>query len=368
MKKVAIVGVGMQGSKYIRYFVDGKIRGAELAAIADVDLARMNTVDPEGKLLHFADYEDMFTSGIIDAVIINTPHYLHPIVSEAAVRNGIAVLSDKPLGVDVRSIHSLQTCLKDHPVTFGVLFNQRFDPIFDRIKEVIKSGRLGQLKRCVWEVTDWYRPQKYYDLGGWRSSWKGEGGGLLINQCVHNIDLIHYLFGKPEKIQSLVGYGVYHDTPVDDSVVANLIYKDSFLCTFISSTGETPGTNRFELSGTGGKLVLENFAKLEFQINEIDEATFSRTAVSAPNRIKFGKPKTHYYEEPVGEKKDLHLLCIQDFVDAVCNNKNPSATFEDGLACAEIVNGIYYADWIGTTVGIPVSEEKYYELLHARFE
>lgn len=366
-KKIAIVGVGFQGEKYARYFFDGCFEDAELVAICDLFEERMNKVDPQRKTNHYTDYHNLFAEENLDAVIINTPHYTHPEIALAAVNNNFSVLCDKPLGVYAKSLEQLKESIESHPITFGVLFNQRMDPVFMRIKQIIQSGTLGTLKRCVWEVTDWYRPQKYYDLGGWRSNWEGEGGGVLINQCVHNIDMLYYLFGYPQRIQSLIGYGAYHDTEVDDSVIANLIFENSFLCTFISSTGETPGTNRFELSGSKGKLIMDDFSKLKFTINEVDEAEYAINAHTPPNKIKFGKPKTLYYEEPFNERVDLHMMCIQNFIDAMSNGKEPVAGFGDGVACVEIVNGMYYADWVNSTVDLPVDEEVFCELLQSRF-
>lgn len=368
MVRIGIIGVGRQGGKYLKYFERDEIQGACLTAVCDLNEDRMTELDGQGRWAHFTKYEELLRSGSVDAVIIDTPHYLHPVIAAEAVRCGISVLSDKPLGVDVRTIRKIEPELQRSTVTFGVLFNQRMRRVFRRIKEVLERGELGTLKRCIWEITDWYRPQKYYDLGGWRSSWRGEGGGVLINQCVHNIDMLCYLFGAPDQIRSMLGYGAYHRTVVDDSVVANLIYPNGFVCTLISSTGETPGTNRLEISGTKGRLLFDEFNKLKFAINQIPEDVFSETATSDRYKIKFGKPKTQSFVETFEADVDDHKACIQDFVTAVQNSGQPAADYDAGLLCAEVINGIYYSDWVGKTVSIPVDKELFYDELCSRWE
>lgn len=366
MVRVGIIGVGRQGSKYVRMFFEGKIKNAELVALCDINEERFMELDSNGRCYHFIDYRLMLTGKYVDAIIIDTPHYLHPIISMVAVKNGIHVLSDKPLGIDAYTVKKIEDMLKKNEVTFGVLFNQRMLPIYKRIKELLERNELGKLKRCVWEITDWYRPQKYYDIGEWRSSWKGEGGGVLVNQCVHNIDMICHLFGTPIQVNASIGYGVYHDTEIDDSVVANLLYPDGFVCSLISSTGETPGTNRLEISGTRGKIVFEKFDELEFYINDVDEHVFSITVDSPRYSLKFGKPTYKKKTERVETNVNAHLLCIQNYINSIINHQTPSASYYDGLACVETINAIYYSDWKGEKVDFPVDSNEFKKLLEEK--
>lgn len=340
-----------------------KIKNAELVALCDIDENRFKELDPDGLCYHYIDYEKMLNSKKIDAIIIDTPHYLHPIISMVAIEKGIHVLSDKPLGIDAHTVKQLENKLNENRVVFGVLFNQRMLPVYKRIKELIENEQLGLLKRCVWEITDWYRPQKYYDIGGWRSSWKGEGGGVLVNQCVHNIDILCYFFGTPLQVVSSIGYGAYHNTEIDDSVVANFIYPNGFMCTLISSTGETPGTNRLELSGTRGKIVFEKFDELEIYYNDVPEDVYSVTVESPRYTLKFGKPTFQKSIEKIVKNVDTHRLCIQNFIDAVESNESPVANYYDGLACVEIINAVYYSDWVGMKVDFPVNSTEFKRLL-----
>ncbi len=364
--RVAIIGIGRQGSKYAKYFLNHEIDGGKLVAVCDIDKRRFASVDPQNICKHYVSYQQMFSDKAADAVIIDTPHYLHPIIALEAVKKGVHVLSDKPLGVDALTVKQIAPYLHETEVTFAVLFNQRLMPVYQRIKQVVECGELGKLKRCVWEITDWYRPQKYYDIGGWKSTWKDEGGGVLINQCVHNIDMICNLFGPPQKVNSTIGYGVFHRTEVDDSVVANLIYENGFVCTLVSSTGEAPGTNRLELSGTKGKMVFDTFDRLKFFMNEVSEDEFSMKAESSRYTLKFGKPKVIYTEETIDPNVDAHKFCIQDFIDAIKEGKRPSANYHDGLNCVETINAIYFSDWIGKQVDCPVNAEHFIEELRKR--
>lgn len=366
MIRVGIVGIGRQGSKYARLFFEGMIKSAELVALCDIDEDRFKEFDADDLCSHYTDYTTMFISKTIDAIIIDTPHYLHPIISMVAIENGIHVLSDKPLGIDAQTVKRIESKLNENSVTFGVLFNQRMLPVYKRIKELLEKKELGLLKRCIWEITDWYRPQKYYDIGGWRSSWKGEGGGVLVNQCVHNIDMICYLFGTPLQVVSTIGYGAYHDTEIDDSVVANLIYPNGFMCTLISSTGETPGTNRLEISGTRGKIVFEEFDKLNIYYNDIPEDVYSVTVESPRYTLKFGKPSFQKVIEKIDKNVNAHMLCIQNFIDAIDNKQNPVASYYDGLACVETINAIYYSDWVGKKVNFPVNSLDFKRLLDSK--
>ena len=367
MIKIGIVGIGRQGSKYVTYLKCNSINNARLAAVCDINPERFAITESVPDCKTFTDYKEMLSPEYIDAVIIDTPHYLHPVIALYAVKQGIHVLSDKPLGVDALTVKKIEPYLAEKQITFGVLFNQRMMPLFQRIKSVVENREMGKLKRCIWEITDWYRPQKYYDIGDWRSSWKGEGGGVLINQCVHNIDMICYLFGVPRQVSSNIGYGVYHRTEIDDSVAAELIYDNGFVCTLISSTGETPGTNRMELSGTKGKMVFDEFDKLKFYINDIPEDVFSETVESPRYTLKFGKPGVQYFEEKINDDIDQHKECIQDFVDAVLSHRQPSASYHDGLNCVETINAIYYSDWTDSRVGVPVNEDDFFQKLKEKW-
>lgn len=363
MVKVGIIGIGRQGSKYVRLFFKGEIKNAELVSLCDIDADRFRELDPDDLCKHYINYREMFAEKIVDAIIIDTPHYLHPVISMVALENGIHVLSDKPLGIDAYTVRQIGLKLNERKVTFGVLFNQRLLPIYKRIKELVENEELGSLKRCVWEVTDWYRPQKYYDIGGWRSSWSGEGGGVLVNQCVHNIDMLCYLFGMPSQVISSIGYGAYHNTEIDDSVVANFVYPNGFMCTLISSTGETPGTNRLEISGTCGKVVFEKFDELQLYYNDVPEDVYSSIVDSSRYTLKFGKPSFKKITEKIDINVDAHKLCIQNFIDSIENGQDPAANYYDGLACVEIVNAIYYSDWVGKKVDFPVDSLDFKRLL-----
>jgi predicted dehydrogenase len=249
--RMGIVGLGIMGRRYY----------AMLRALADVEVTALcvRHLDTISDLAgaKFADYRALFASGQIDAVIIATPHYSHPQVAIAALHSGLHVLVDKPLAVHVADGRRMLAAYHDPALRFGVMFQERSRPLHGTIKSMIQAGTLGDIRRVHWIVTDWFRPQAYYQSSSWRATWKGEGGGLLINQCPHNLDLLQWFVGLPGRVTAHLGLGKYHAIEVEDEVTAFLEYPNGATGVFSASTGEAPGTNRLEIAGEKGKLVLE---------------------------------------------------------------------------------------------------------------
>ena len=252
MEKVryGIIGCGNMGSSHIRYLSEGKIEGAVLAAICDIKPEKMDNVEkiiaeknPELKVSRYENYKDLLKSGDVDAVLIATPHYLHPTIGIEAFAANVHVLSEKPIGVYTKQVLELYEAAKKSDRVFGIMYNQRTNPLYQKVREIVQSGQLGELKRCVWIITNWYRTQAYYNSGGWRATWKGEGGGVLTNQCPHNHDLWQWMFGMPSKVRGFCYNGKYHDIEVEDDVTAYAEYANGATATFITTTGEFPGTN-----------------------------------------------------------------------------------------------------------------------------
>ena len=202
----------------------------------------------------FSDYHEMFASGLIDAVLIATPHYLHPTIAIDGFAAGLHVLTEKPAGVYTNQVQMMNDAAKASDRVFGIMYNQRTNPQFQKIREIIKSGRLGECKRLIWIITNWYRTQAYYDSGTWRATWAGEGGGVLINQCPHNLDLWQWMFGMPTRVRATCHYGKWHNIEVEDEVTAYAEYANGASAVFITTTGEAPGTNRLEVTGDRGKV------------------------------------------------------------------------------------------------------------------
>ncbi len=275
------------GAHHARTVATGLVPGCTLAAVADTN-ERRTAEFPD--LPSFSDGRALIRSGHADAVLIATPHYSHVPLGVAALAAGLHVLMEKPIAVDVTGARRLLAAHKDPDQIFAAMFNQRTDPHYQKVRELVRSGELGALHRISWTITDWFRTHAYYASSPWRATWAGEGGGVLINQCVHNLDLFVWMFGQPARVRSLCQLGRFHDIEVEDNVAAIFEFADRTLATFNTSTGEAPGTNRLEVAAERGRLVLED-NRLTLERNERPATEFSRTTVTAPfNAIVDGRP------------------------------------------------------------------------------
>lgn len=359
--RYGIVGFGKQGSFYSMIFqkLGFLIKGAKLTAVCDVNESRMNRAQEKLKGVEiFSDYKEMFNSGLIDAVLIETPHYEHSTIAIDAFKAGINVLCDKPAGVYTSQVVKMNEESDKHPdLLFGMMFNQRTNPLYIRAKEIIESGKLGELKRIVWIITNWYRPKAYYDQGGWRGTWKGEGGGVLINQCPHQLDLFTWLAGLPVEVEAIVSTKG-REIDVENDVTAMCTFENGATGVFITSTHDAPGTNRLEITGDGGKIVIEG-GKLVFTENQIFEPEFNAT-----NKVFMGKPKTKVYKyRGIGhylrmfKNPPQHIGIIKNYTDYLLGKTDKFiAPGKEGLIGLTFSNAIHLAGWTGKKVSIPLDE------------
>src|SRR5437868_3676229 len=273
--RLGIIGMGNIGQHHHAYLSAGKVGRAELVAVSDAIPGKLDKYKP---LKIFSDGEDLIRSGLVDAVIIATPHYQHTTLGIAAMNQGVHAMVEKPISAHKADAERLIAAHKKNPkVIFAGMFQLRAEPRYLKIQKLIQSGELGEVVRMSWIMTDWYRTEAYFASGGWRATWKGEGGGVLLNQCLHNLDVLQWLLGMPARVRGCCQLGRFHQIEVEDNVSAYLEYPNGATGIFVSSTGEAPGSNRFEIAGTRGKLVLER-DKLSFTRNEIDMLLFSQTS------------------------------------------------------------------------------------------
>lgn len=359
--RVGVVGVGNMGSAHAKNIFDGKVPGMALSAVCDVEPQKLGWAGENlPGVARFSDFEEMAASGLIDMVIVATPHYLHPPMGVSAFRHGLHVLVEKPAGVYAKQVEELNAAAKQSGKVFGIMLNQRMNPLYRKAREMVQSGALGEPKRCVWIITNWYRTQAYYDSGSWRATWAGEGGGVLLNQCPHHLDLWQWIFGMPKRIRGFCRYGRWHNIEVEDDVTAYAEYENGATGLLITSTGETPGTNRLEISGDKGKLVLED-GKLTFWELETPERELcftSKDGFLMPNAAR---------REILPEGEDLaHLGILTNFANAVLYGEKLIAPGYDGLNGLLISNAIHFSDWTGETVELPVDGDRFYEMLRER--
>ena len=359
--RLGIVGVGGIGSAHFNCVGGGKISGMTLGAVCDIDPERLEyckSVYPD--IPRFADFDDMINSGLIDAALISTPHPLHAEMAIKALGRGLHVLSEKPEDITVSAARRLNEAAERSGRVFGIMFNQRTNPVFAKAKELISSGALGEIKRSVWIITNWYRTQSYYDSGSWRATWSGEGGGVLLNQAPHNLDLWQWICGMPSEITAFCGVGKYHNIEVEDEATIFAKYKNGATGVFITSTGDLPGTNRLEISGTRGIIVIER-GGLVFKKLKSDE-----------REICFSEKRSWFepeLETEVFEPKDsggAHAEILQNFANAVLYGEKLIAPGAEGINELSISNAAYLSSWTGGAVSLPFDEALFDKLLKER--
>src|SRR6266702_3604050 len=281
--RLGIIGMGNIGQHHAAYLSAGKVSRVELVAVSDAVADKLEKYKP---LKTFADGEELIRSGLVDAVIISTPHYQHTTLGIAALKQAVHAMVEKPISAHKADAERLIAASKKNPKTvFAGMFQLRAEPRYLKIQKLIQSGGLGEVVRMSWIMTDWFRTEAYYASGGWRATWKGEGGGVLLNQCLHHLDTLQWLVGMPARVRGFCQIGRYHRIEVEDNVTVYLEWPNGATGVFISSTGEAPGSNRFELVGTRGRLILER-DKLLFTRNEADMLEFSKTS-----KLGFVKPE-----------------------------------------------------------------------------
>ncbi len=360
--RTAVIGIGNMGSAHARCIFSGAISGMRLAAVCDLKPDRLSWAERElpGTRV-FTDYRELIASGEADAVIIAVPHPFHSIIALEAMRAGLHALSEKPLDIRVSAAREAVRTGQETGKVFAVMLNQRTNPIFRRARDLVRSGGLGELKRSVWIITNWYRTQHYYDSGDWRATWLGEGGGVLLNQAPHNLDLWQWICGMPVEITARCDMARYHHIEVEDEATLLVRYQNGASGCFITSTGEYPGTNRLEISGTKGKIVLED-GKLRTWLLKEDEAVvrFSsdRSSPEIPLEYSEWKPDT----EP-----SAHAGILQNFADAVLHGNALLSPAGDGLNELTLSNAAYLSAWQGgVSVPIPFDEDRFDQLLSER--
>ena len=341
--RVGIIGIGNMGSQHAKNILAGKVPGMELSAICDISEERREFAKNNyGDIAIFDEAEKMIESDKVDAVIIAVPHYFHPEYAIKSFEKGLHVLCEKPAGVYTKQVLEMNEAAKKSDKVFSMMYNQRTNPMYLKLRELIKSGALGAIKRVNWIITDWYRPQAYHDSASWRSTWKDEGGGTLINQNPHQLDLWQWLFGMPDKIMSHVSYGKYYNIETEDDVTAFMQYDNGMTGVYITSTGEWPGTNRLEVACDMGKVVIEN-GEMKFYRNVVSEREHNKT-----NTKPFGHPEAWECKIPVQEGVgEQHVGVLKSFTNAILKGEPLLAPGEEGVLGLTISNAIHLSSWTG---------------------
>jgi predicted dehydrogenase len=353
--RMGIIGLGNIGQHHASYLSAGKINRGELVAVADAFPEKLSQYK---SLKTFGTGEELIDSGAVDAVIIATPHYQHTTLGIAALKRGLHVMVEKPISAHKADAERLIAAHeKNSALVFAGMFQMRIEPRYQKIRQMVQGGELGKIVRASWIMTDWYRTEAYYASGDWRGTWKGEGGGVLLNQCLHNLDLLQWLLGMPSSVRGFCQLGQFHDIEVEDNVTAFVEYENGATGTFVSSTGEAPGTNRFEIAGSRGKLLLEG-DKLTFTRNESDMLSFSKSA-----KLGFSKPDVQNVQIPIENAANPHAAFVQNFVNAILDCDALVAPGAEGIHSVELANAILFSSLTGQTIHLPMDSAAYEERL-----
>lgn len=353
--RLGIIGIGNMGSGHAKNVVDGYCPEFELKAVADINPARLDwakEVFPGAE--RFETAEAMLDSGLIDACIVSVPHYNHPKYAIECMKRGIHVMVEKPAGVYTLQVREMNEEAKKHPdVVFGMMFNQRTNCVYRKMRELVQSGVYGQIRRINWMITDWYRPQAYYDSGNWRATWSGEGGGVLLNQCPHQLDLWQWICGMPVKVDSHLHYGKWHDIEVEDDVTTYVEYANGATGVFITSTGDARGTNRFEIQLDRAKIVAD-YSGLKVTEFDMTEQEFSAT-----NKEPFGSVGAHDVNIELDGQNPQHVGVLNAWGGAILRGEPLVADGSEGINGLMLSNAMHLSSFLGKPVDLPLDEQLY---------
>ena len=360
--RLAIVGFGNMGSAHAACVHSGKIQGLRMAAVCDVSAARRDLCrEKYPEIPVYSDYREMFAAGLANAALVAVPHRLHAEIGIQAIQAGLHLLSEKPLDARLSQAKKLVSAAEASDRVFAIMFNQRTNPLFRRAREIVRSGELGALKRSVWIITNWYRSQRYYDSGSWRATWAGEGGGVLLNQAPHNLDLWQWICGMPKSVVGFCDVAKYHEIEVEDDATIYARYANGAVGTFITTTGEYPGTNRLEIAGERGKLVLEEGVLKWWKLREGERDVRFASESNSP------AIPMDYQEIRPDAPETAHAGILQNFTNAILNGETLISPGADGLNQLELTNAAYLSEWLGNReIELPLDEDRFNCELDAR--
>ena len=361
--KLGIIGFGNMGSGHAKNIMEGNCPEIELVAIADIKQSRRDAAKElyGDAITVFDDAEKMMDSGLVDAVLVAIPHYDHPKYSISAMERGIHVMCEKPAGVYAKAVREMNEVADKLPeVVFGMMFNQRTNHVYRKMRELVQSGKYGQIRRTNWIITNWYRTQAYYDSGDWRATWSGEGGGVLLNQCPHQLALWQWICGMPVKVQSNMRIGQWHDIEVEDDVTTYVEYANGATGVFITTTGDAYGTNRFEVQMDGAKLVVDNDV---LTVHEFEQSTDELTKTSDKSFTYMPVKKLEIETDGLNLQ---HVGVLNAWAGAILRGEPLVADGREGINGVTLSNAMHLSYFLGKMVDLPVDEDLYYEELMKR--
>jgi predicted dehydrogenase len=371
--RLGIVGFGVQGSVYAELIADGVVTNMDLGAICDGNPARRQTVESKYAVAFYQDYTAMLDSGSVDAVVLCVPSYLHPQMGIDALQHGIHVLLEKPAGVYTKQVKELNAVAATKPeLTFAIMFNQRNNPLYRKIKDIISTGAIGEIRHTSWIITTWWRPQVYYDQAAWRGSWGGEGGGVLVNQAPHQLDLWLWICGLPQSVYAKLGYGFRRAITVEDEATAVVDYGQGATGVLITATHDLVGTDRFEILGDSGKIVVDNSATATVTRLKQPEAELSDAMDLADiSKLLSGRlDLSGFYSTEVIESEShwgvQHAGMLENFAANILEDTPLIAPGAEGINSVRLANAIHLSSWTGREMPFEFDDDEYLAELNKR--
>ncbi len=343
--KIAIIGLGVMGKKYMAFLLNQKIKNAKLIAVCSGTPEKLDYLKQEygEQLRYYSKLEEVFNDPTIDAVLITTPHFSHPDLAQAALDANKHFLVEKPIGVYTKNVEKLNQTITAHQnLTCALVFNQRTNPVYQKAKQLVDNGDLGDILRTNWITTDWYRGQDYYDAVNWRGTWAQDGGGVLLNQAVHQLDLWQWLCGLPKRVCGQIYPGKRRQIEVETEASIYVEYENDATGFFTANTIEPLGSNRLEISGSKGKLVIENGKLRWWQMTDENRATIKEMPV---NVLESNSP---------GQQKVL-----QNFVNAILFDEPLIAPAIEGIRSLSLINATYLSAWQNAWIDLPLDSDKF---------
>ncbi|GGM37966.1 dehydrogenase [Paraliobacillus quinghaiensis] len=364
--RLGIIGFGTQGGAYAGFIQEGRVKNMEIGALCDTDPAKRAVANEKYPNIPFYEnYIDMLDSGDVDAVVTCVPHYLHPEMGIESLKRDVHALVEKPAGVYTKQVKELNEFAETKPeLTFGIMFNQRTNELYQKVKKIIDNGDIGGIRRTNWIITTWWRPQGYYDQSAWRATWEGEGGGVLVNQAPHQLDLLQWICGVPKKVYSNVKYGYQRDIAVEDEVTTMLDYGNGATGVFVTCTHDVLGTDRFEILGDKGKIVVDDSKKVTIKRLKQPESELSdKMSMQDMAKLSAGGNMGEIYDEEVIEFESVwgaqHTAVMENFAGNILDDEPLLAPGSDGIHGVALANAIHLSSWLGKEVELPVDEDLY---------
>ena len=367
--KLGIIGIGNMGGGHLNNYKLGRMPEIEITCVADIDERKFeNAKEKAPGVVCFNTATELINSGLCEAVLIATPHYSHPPIAIEALNAGLHVMSEKPAGVYTKQVRELIEVADKSDKTYAIMFNQRTNCVYRKVKELVDSGKYGAIKRVSWIITDWFRTQQYYNSGGWRATWSGEGGGVMLNQCPHQLDLWQWICGMPSKVRAFCHEGKWHDIEVEDDVTIYAEYPNGATGTFITTTADFPGTNRLEITLDKAKIVCENDQiekRFVIRMCELDESLEDYIKTSSEG---FGKIGNNWTEVETDGLNEQHQGVMNAFAAHILRGEPLIAEGKEGINGLTISNAAFLSSWLDKTVELPIDEDLYYDLLQEKIK